>query len=92
MGSRSAWQHCQTTAWQLNSDRLLGPRSGLVPLEVLAAAGVRRVSVGGVIARAAYGQALEYGRALLAGDLPHFAAAPTHAAINGLMRGREERA
>ena len=71
---------------------LLGPRSGLVPLEVLAAAGVRRVSVGGVIARAAYGQALEYGRALLAGDLPHFAAAPTHAAINGLMRGREGRA
>ena len=71
---------------------LLGPRSGLVPLEVLAAAGVRRVSMGGVIARAAYGQALEYGRALLAGDLGHFAAAPTHAAINGMMRGREGRA
>ncbi len=68
---------------------LLGPRSGLVPLEVLAAAGVRRVSVGGAIARVAYGQALEYGRALLAGNLPHFAAAPAHAAINGLMRGRD---
>lgn len=68
---------------------LLGPRSGLVPLEVLAAAGVRRVSVGGAIARAAYGQALEQGRALLAGDLPRFAAVPAHAAVNGLMRGRD---
>lgn len=68
---------------------LLGPRSGLLPLEVLAAAGVRRISVGGAIARVAYGQALEYGRALLAGDLQHFAAVVPHAAINGIMRGRD---
>ena len=68
---------------------LIGPRQagGLVPLDQLAAAGVRRVSVGGAIARAAYGQALELGRALLAGDLPRFAGVPQHAAVNGLMRG-----
>jgi 2-methylisocitrate lyase-like PEP mutase family enzyme len=65
---------------------LLGPRSGLVPMAELAASGVRRVSVGGQFARAAYAQALEYGQALLAGDLPRFAAVPP-ARLNDLMRG-----
>ncbi len=65
---------------------LIGPREALVPLNVLAAAGVRRVSVGGALARAAYSQALELGRALLAGEMPRMAAAPPHAAVNGLMR------
>jgi 2-methylisocitrate lyase-like PEP mutase family enzyme len=68
---------------------LIGPRSGPVPLAVLAEAGVRRVSVGGAIARAAYAQALDLGRALLAGDLPRFAAVPPHAAITAPMRGRD---
>lgn len=48
---------------------LSGPRDGLVPLAVLAGAGVRRVSVGGTVARAAYGQAMALGRLLAAGDL-----------------------
>jgi 2-methylisocitrate lyase-like PEP mutase family enzyme len=68
---------------------LLGPRSGLVPLAVLAEAGVRRVSVGGAIARAAYAQALELGGALIAGDLPQLAAVPGHATVNGHMQGRD---
>jgi 2-methylisocitrate lyase-like PEP mutase family enzyme len=49
---------------------LSGPRDGLVPLSALAAAGVRRVSVGGALARAAYGQLITAGQALRAGDLP----------------------
>ena len=65
---------------------LIGPRAGLVRLEVLAGLGVRRVSVGGAIARAAYAQALELGQALVAGDLPRFASVPP-ARLNELMRG-----
>lgn len=66
---------------------LTGPRDGLVPLSVLAAAGVRRVSVGGALARAAYGQAIERGRLLAAGDLPGaMHGVPMHAAINDAMR------
>ncbi len=48
---------------------LNGPRDGLVPQAILAEAGVRRVSVGGVLARAAYGRVLEAGRLLLTGDI-----------------------
>ena len=55
---------------------LIGPRSGLVPLADLAAAGVRRVSAGGLIARAAYLHAMELGRAMVAGDLPRLATVP----------------
>ena len=66
---------------------LAGPRDGLVPLAALEAAGVRRVSVGGAIARAAYAAATRIGGVLLAGDL---AAAlhgiPGHAEINDAMR------
>ncbi|MEN0073618.1 MAG: isocitrate lyase/phosphoenolpyruvate mutase family protein [Paracraurococcus sp.] len=65
---------------------LIGPRAGLVPMAELAAAGVRRVSLGGALARGAYGAALEMGQALLAGDLPRLAAIPAHAAVNGQMR------
>lgn len=68
---------------------LLGPRAGLVPLAELAAAGVRRVSAGPAIARAAYGQAIDLGQAMLAGDLPRLATAPAHAPVGTLMRGRE---
>jgi 2-methylisocitrate lyase-like PEP mutase family enzyme len=65
---------------------LSGPRDGLVPQQVLAAAGVRRISVGGVLARAAYGQALEAGRMLLGGDLPGaLRNVPSHAAIETMM-------
>ncbi|MDO9710173.1 isocitrate lyase/PEP mutase family protein [Paracraurococcus lichenis] len=65
---------------------LIGPRAGLVPMADLAAAGVRRVSLGGALARAAYGQALDLTRALLGGDLPRMAAVMPHAAVNGAMR------
>lgn len=65
---------------------LSGPRDGLLPLADLAAAGVRRVSVGGAIARAAYGQVLTAGRMLQAGDLPGaLAGIPSHADIERLM-------
>ncbi len=65
---------------------LLGPRDGLVRLDVLREAGVRRVSVGGGLARAAYGQVIALGRSLAEGDLAAMAAVPSHAAINGPMR------
>lgn len=65
---------------------LSGPRDGLVPHQVLAAAGVRRISVGGVLARAAYGRALDVGRLLLGGDLPGaLRDVPPHAAIEAMM-------
>ncbi len=69
---------------------LSGPRDGLVPQQVLAAAGVRRISVGGVLARAAYGQVLEAGRILLDGDLPGaLKNVPSHAAIEAMMASPE---
>lgn len=66
---------------------LAGPRSGLVPMEVLAAAGARRVSAGGLLARAAYVHTLELTRAMLAGDLPRLASIPPGAELNAAMRG-----
>lgn len=69
---------------------LIGPRSGLVPLATLAEAGVRRVSAGGAIARAAYAHTLELGRAMLAGDLSRLAAGPGGAEVSAAMRGRGE--
>ena len=66
---------------------LIGPRDGTVPLEVLRDAGVRRVSVGGAIARAAYGQVLTIGQALAAGDIAGaLRGVPGHAELNGRMR------
>ena len=65
---------------------LIGPRDGLVPMTALAEAGVRRVSVGGAPARAAYGALLRMGQLLADGNI---AAAmdgvPSHAAIDALM-------
>lgn len=65
---------------------LLGPRVGLVPMAELAAIGVRRVSVGGQLARAAYAASLSMAEALLAGELPRFAAVPP-VRLNDMMRG-----
>ena len=66
---------------------LSGPRDGLVPLGMLAAgAGVRRVSVGGALARGAYGRLLDIGAALQAGDLPGaLRGIPAHAEIEAAL-------
>lgn len=65
---------------------LAGPRDGLVPLGVLADAGVRRISVGGALARGAYGRLLDMGAALREGDLPGaLRGIPTHAEIEGAL-------
>lgn len=48
---------------------LIGPRSGPVPLAALAAARVRRVSLGGALYRCAMAGLAEAARALAAGDL-----------------------
>ena len=65
---------------------LNGPRDGLVPQSALAEAGVRRISVGGVMARAAYGSVVEAGRLLVTGDI---AAAlrdvPSHASVESAI-------
>ncbi len=66
---------------------LIGPRDGLVPLSALAAAGVRRVSVGGAVARAAYGAVMGFGAALARGDIPGaMEGVAAHGTINDLMR------
>ena len=66
-----------------------GPGDGLLPLAALEAAGVRRVSIGGGFARAAYGRVLELGRVLATGDLPGaLNGLPGHGVINGMMAGR----
>lgn len=65
---------------------LSGPRDGLVPMAVLAAAGVRRISVGGALTRAAYGRLLDVGAALRAGDLPGaLHGAPTYTEIEAAL-------
>ena len=68
---------------------MASPRDGAVPLAVLAEAGVRRVSVGGVLARAAYGRLLEASRMLASGDIPGtLRGVPAHAEIEALMAER----
>ncbi len=68
---------------------LAGPRDGLLPAEALAAAGVRRISVGGALARAAYGRVLDAARLLAAGDLPGaLGVVPGHAAIEAAITGK----
>ncbi|MBP0446397.1 isocitrate lyase/phosphoenolpyruvate mutase family protein [Roseomonas sp. SSH11] len=69
---------------------LIGPRSGALPLARLAEMGVRRVSVGGALARAAYGAALEAGRALLAGDMASIAALTPYDRIAAYMTPGEK--
>lgn len=68
---------------------LIGPREGAVPLARLADWGVRRVSVGGAFARAAYGAALEAGRALASGEMEVIAALPPYGQIAPHMRSGE---
>lgn len=66
---------------------LMGPRDGLVPLGALRDAGVRRVSVGGALARAAYAQATDRGCLLAAGDLAAaLAGIMPNSALNEAMR------
>jgi len=67
---------------------LIAPRAGAVPMAELAAAGVRRVSAGGAIARAAYVHAMEIARAMVAGDLAPLAAVRGGAELNAAMRGK----
>lgn len=68
---------------------LIGPGTGAVPLARLAEWGVRRVSVGGAFARAAYGAALEAGRALASGEMEVIAALPPYGRIAPHMRSGE---
>jgi len=66
---------------------LIGPRDGLLSAESLAAAGVRRISVGGALARAAYGEMLRVAGLLRAGDLPAaMSGIVAHNVIQNLMR------
>ncbi len=66
---------------------LSGPSDGLLPVQALAEAGVRRISVGGALARAAYGSVLQAGRRLRTGDLPSaLAGIASHAGIQALMK------
>ena len=68
---------------------LSGPGDGLLPMQALAEAGVRRISVGGALARAAYGSVLQMGRLLKRGALPDALAGITpHADIQALMKMR----
>jgi len=48
---------------------LIGPRSGMVPVAELEAAGVRRISLGGALYRRAMGGLVEAAKALAAGDM-----------------------
>lgn len=67
---------------------LSGPRDKLVPMQTLADAGVRRISVGGVLARAAYGQVLQAGRLLMDGNMPGaLQGVPSHTEIEAFMEG-----
>ncbi|UPY37870.1 isocitrate lyase/phosphoenolpyruvate mutase family protein [Sediminicoccus sp. KRV36] len=64
---------------------VFGPRSGPVPLSVLEAAGVKRVSLGGVLYRHAMGALVTAARRLKAGDFDFMAGAPTSAEITALL-------
>jgi 2-methylisocitrate lyase-like PEP mutase family enzyme len=63
---------------------LLNTAPGMLPLADFAAAGVRRVSLGGMAAAVAYDAALGFTRGLLAGAAPGIAASPSRG-INGAM-------
>ncbi|MDB5377663.1 MAG: 2-Methylisocitrate lyase, mutase family [Rubritepida sp.] len=64
---------------------VFGPRSGPVPLAVLAAAGVRRVSLGGSLYRQAMGAMVGAARRLKAGDFDIMGGAPTSAEVTKLL-------
>jgi 2-methylisocitrate lyase-like PEP mutase family enzyme len=58
-----------------------------ISLAELAAAGVKRVSTGGGLARAAYGRLVEAGQDLLAGGFGYIGRAATGTHLNAVMRG-----
>ncbi|MDB5413691.1 MAG: 2-Methylisocitrate lyase, mutase family [Rubritepida sp.] len=64
---------------------VFGPRSGVVPLAVLEAAGVKRVSLGGVLYRHAMGAMVGAARRLKAGDFDIMAGVPSSAEITALL-------
>lgn len=64
---------------------VFGPRSGPVPLSVLEAAGVKRVSLGGALYRQAMGSLVAAARRLKAGDFDIMAGAPASAEITALL-------
>ncbi len=64
---------------------VFGPRSGPVPLSVLEAAGVKRVSLGAVLYRHAMGSLVSAARRLKAGEFDFAAGAPTSAEITALL-------
>ena len=64
---------------------VFGPASGPVPLSELAAAGVKRVSMGGVLHRAALAGMLEAAKALAAGNIPATAPKLSSAEIAALL-------
>jgi 2-methylisocitrate lyase-like PEP mutase family enzyme len=67
---------------------VFGPRSGPVPLEVLAAAGVKRVSLGGVLYRHAMGALVGAARELRAGRFGFMGGAVTTPEVTALLRPR----
>jgi 2-methylisocitrate lyase-like PEP mutase family enzyme len=66
---------------------VMGPGEGLVPLSVLEEAGVKRVSVGGVLQRCAYDGLVDAARALKQGDMAGAMPRLTSREIAGLMPG-----
>jgi 2-methylisocitrate lyase-like PEP mutase family enzyme len=67
---------------------VFGPRSGPVPLDVLAAAGVKRVSLGGVLYRHAMGAVVDAARALREGRFDFMAGAVTTPEVTRLLPPR----
>ncbi len=67
---------------------VFGPRSGPVPLSVLAAAGVRRISLGGQLYKQAMGAMVGAAKRLKAGDFDIMAGAPSTAEITQLLPPR----
>jgi 2-methylisocitrate lyase-like PEP mutase family enzyme len=66
------------------------PRPGLLPLAEFAAAGVRRVSLGGGLARVAYSTLFDLGPKLIAGEAPGLPGIPSPQ-MNGAMRPLDDR-
>ena len=64
---------------------VFGPGTGPVPLSVLAAAGVRRVSLGGVLYRVAMGATVAAAKRLKDGDFAITGGAPTTSEITKLL-------
>jgi len=65
---------------------VFGPRSGPVPLATLAAAGVKRVSLGGALYRHAMGALVQAGERLRAGQFDFMAGAASGAEVTELIR------